>query len=283
MNPKKSIHLPQTVGNNAFGLSFGEVIQKYRNLAKMNQGDLAASVGVSRNTIINWENNKSKPDPEAIRKMTETIGLPLYELFGVANAPTPSPEENRMLNQYRQLSVVGQKVVGNMIDNMLCEELAEQSTVMKATYAILPLEETPAAAGEGFMFSDVPAEPFFFKVNSVNQSTDRIIRVSGDSMLPVYHDGDFVYVQDAEHANNNDIVIAAYHEGLVIKRYYNNRLYSLNDNLPFGKKTESDNIRIVGKVVGIVEDDEMPTKDEKSILQNVFSDELTKFYKKYGE
>ena len=52
---------------------------------------------------------------------------------------------------------------------MLCEELAEQSTVMKATYAILPLEETPAAAGEGFMFSDVSAEPFFFKANSVNQ------------------------------------------------------------------------------------------------------------------
>ena len=59
MNPKKSIHLPQTGGAKGVVLSFGEVIQKYRNLAKMNQGDLAASVGVSRNTIINWKTIKA--------------------------------------------------------------------------------------------------------------------------------------------------------------------------------------------------------------------------------
>ena len=121
MNGKEVIHLPHMEKDES-GLSFGEVIQKYRVLAKLNQGELADLIGVTRATVNNWENNKTKPDRQATKKMAELIGLPLYELFGVEHAPLPSHQENIMLNQYRSLSPVGQKVAFSLIVNMLKEE-----------------------------------------------------------------------------------------------------------------------------------------------------------------
>lgn len=279
----KISHLPQAVGKADKTLSFGGVIQKYRNLANMNQGALASLIGVSRNTIINWENDKSRPDPASIKKMSENIGLPLYELFGIEHAPLPTPEEGKILNQYRQLSKGSQKVASTLIFTMLNKELEEQSNFMRESYDILPLISNPAAAGQGDGFSQIPSDPFFFKVNRFNQSADRIIKVSGDSMLPVYHDKDLVYVKDTNSADNNDIVIANSSNGLVIKKYFDGKLYSLNEDLPFGEKSEDDNIRIVGKVVGIVDEDEIPTDNERFILYDLFSRELKEFYKEHGE
>ena len=282
MNGKEVIHLPHMEKDES-GLSFGEVIQKYRVLAKLNQGELADLIGVTRVTVNNWENNKTKPDRQATKKMAELIGLPLYELFGVEHAPLPSHQENIMLNRYRSLSPVGQKVAFSLIVNMLKEEQEAATNVLRSTFSIIPKNSTVAAAGQGNDFADFPPEPFFFKPNRFNRSADRIIEVRGDSMLPDYHDGDYVYVEDCECANDDDIVIASYHEGLVIKRFCDGKLYSINEDLPFGEKTEDDNIRIIGKVVGIVDEDEIPTKDEKIALQDAFSDELRKFRREYGE
>ena len=282
MNDKEVIHLPHGK-NDESGLSFGEVIQKYRILAKLNQGELADLVGVSRTTVNNWENNKTKPDRLATKNLAELIGLPLYELFGVEHAPLPSHHENIMLNQYRSLSPVGQKVAFNLIVNMLKEEQEAAANVLRSTFSIIPKNSTTAAAGQGNGFADFPPEPFFFKPNRFNRSADRIIEISGDSMLPDYKDGDCVYVEDCISPNNNDIVIARYHEGLVIKEFRNGKLYSLNADCPFGKKSEDDNIQVIGKVVGIVDNDEIPTKEEKVALQDAFYDELREFHREYGE
>ena len=78
-------------------------------------------------------------------------------------------------------------------------------------------------------------------------------------------------------------VYRPYHEGLVIKEFRNGKLYSLNADYPFGKKSEDDNIQVIGKVVGIVDNDEIPTKEEKVALQDAFYDELREFHREYGE
>ena len=252
-------------------------------MAKLNQGELADLIGVTRTTVNNWENNKTKPDRQATKMMAELIGLPLYELFGVKHAPLPSHQENIMINQYRSLSSVGKNVAYNLIVNMLKEEQEAETNVLRSTFSIIPKNSTVTAAGQGNDFSDFPPEPFFFKPNRFNRSADRIIEVRRDSMLPDYHDGDYVYVEDCNYAYDGDIVIASYHEGLVIKEFRKGKLYSINEDLPFGEKTEDDNIRIIGKVVGIVDDDEIPTKDEEIVLKDAFYDELRKFRLEYGE
>ena len=43
-------------------MELGKRIKEYRNTAQMTQEDLAEKMFVSRQTISNWENDKSYPD-----------------------------------------------------------------------------------------------------------------------------------------------------------------------------------------------------------------------------
>ena len=98
---------------------------------------------------------------------------------------------------------------------------------IRDSYFILPLQSTAAAAGSGNAFNDLKPQPFFVKKkNRYSAEADTLIRVSGHSMEPVYHDGDMVYVKYTKDAENNDIVICTTADGAVIKRMYENKLYS---------------------------------------------------------
>ena len=105
------VHLPNSDAQNDAVPSFGAVLRKYRNKNEMSQPELAEIMGISRNTITNWENDKCRPEVDSIRTLCSMLGIPLYELFGLSNDSMPSPHENVILSQYRQLSRVGQKVI----------------------------------------------------------------------------------------------------------------------------------------------------------------------------
>ena len=114
------VHLPNSVPQNDAVPSFGAVLRKYKNKNEMSQPELAEIMGISRNTITNWENDKCRPEVDSIRTLCSMLGIPLYELFGLSNDSIPSPHENVILSQYRQLSRVGQKVIDKTIHAMLC-------------------------------------------------------------------------------------------------------------------------------------------------------------------
>ena len=117
------MHLPNSASQNDAVLSFGAVLRKYRIKNEMSQPKLAELMGISRNTITNWENDKCRPEVDSIRELCTMLGIPLYELFGLSNDSIPSPHENIILSQYRQLSRVGQKVIDKTIHSLLEEEI----------------------------------------------------------------------------------------------------------------------------------------------------------------
>ena len=100
-------------------------------------------------------------------------------------------------------------------------------------------------------------------------------------MEPVYHDGDMVYVKYTKDVENNDIVICTTADGAVIKRMYENKIYSLNPQYPYGEKNEDDHVQVVGKVLGTVSDDEVPDKEDTVLLRDLLSEELYEFNRKY--
>lgn len=72
-------------------------------------------------------------------------------------------------------------------------------------------------------------------------------------------------------------------DGAVIKRMYDNKLYSLNPNLPYGEKNEDDHVQVIGKVIGTVNADEIPDKEDTALLRDLLSEELYEFDHKYEE
>ena len=280
-NSKDVIHFPKDSDSKEAWPGFGAVIQKYRKKAKLSQPKMAEMMDVNRNTITNWENNKNRPSLDDTKILCETLGIPLYELFGMYGDTIPSPSERTLLHQYRKLSSVSQKFITSMIRSMLQEETDARNEMLRNSYFILPLQSTPAAAGTGCDFNELKPEPIFIKKNRLSTEADTLIRVSGRSMEPVYHNGDLVYVKYAKDVENNDIVICSSADGAVIKRMYDNKLYSLNPNLPYGEKNEDDHVQVIGKVIGTVNADEIPDKEDTALLRDLLSEELYEFDHKY--
>lgn len=62
-------------------MELGKQIRKYRQEAQLSQEDLSSRVYVSRQTISNWENDKSYPDVSSLVLLSEIFQISLDELI----------------------------------------------------------------------------------------------------------------------------------------------------------------------------------------------------------
>lgn len=62
-------------------MNFGEQIKQLRVDRKLTQQSMADKLGVTRQAISNWENNKNLPDIEMIIVISKTFSLTLDELI----------------------------------------------------------------------------------------------------------------------------------------------------------------------------------------------------------
>lgn len=90
---------------------YGAVIKKYRRKAKLGQKELAEQMSVTRNTVINWEAERSQPDMLYLRQLCETLCIPLNELFDMPDESNYSIPEKEIIDIFREMSPLGQKII----------------------------------------------------------------------------------------------------------------------------------------------------------------------------
>lgn len=64
-------------------MNIGDNISRLRKLKKLTQEDLAQLVGVSKNTIWNYENNKRKVDHDLLLKISNILEVDISDLLGM--------------------------------------------------------------------------------------------------------------------------------------------------------------------------------------------------------
>lgn len=79
-------------------MDIGSNIKYIRKKESLTQKDFAQRVGISRNALINYENNKRLPSIELIEKISNTFGINLYDLL-----ESNSVEETFYKNIYKEL------------------------------------------------------------------------------------------------------------------------------------------------------------------------------------
>ena len=62
-------------------MELGKQIRKYRQEAQLSQEELAERIYVSRQTVSNWENDKSYPDVNSLVILSETFHISLDKLI----------------------------------------------------------------------------------------------------------------------------------------------------------------------------------------------------------
>jgi hypothetical protein len=275
------IHLPSTTVSEE-SLEFGEVIQKYRKKAQLNQPDLAEMLGVSRNTVTNWETGKNKPDIDLTIKLCQLLGIPANELLGTPSETVHPGAEQRILENYRKLSTVNQKIAESIIKTMVDEEALARDNLMRDSFKLIEMPQTSVAAGSGCESNGEPPKYCFVKKNARNEHADAIVRVSGKSMEPLYRDGDQIYIMYTENAEDGKNVVCATSDGNVVKHLSGRKLYSLNPEYPYGEKTEDFTAKIIGIALDVVLPDDIAVSDDESILNELLHNQVRDFKLKYG-
>ena len=93
---------------------FDKALREWRRRRKISQQELADLLGVTRNTVINWEAGKSSPDLEKIPAICEALGIPAGDLFS-GRAGKISGTEDVLLHNFRLLSPTGQRIAARIL------------------------------------------------------------------------------------------------------------------------------------------------------------------------
>lgn len=88
-------------------MELGIQIRKYRNERTLSQEALAEKVYVSRQTVSNWENDKSYPDVNSLVLLSEVFEISLDQLIKVEekaerNEERPVEQTARKYDRLRQ-------------------------------------------------------------------------------------------------------------------------------------------------------------------------------------
>ena len=265
-------------------IPMADMIRTYRRKAKISQQDLGEMLGVTRNTVVNWEGGKYRPDIDLLLPLCDVFGITLYELFGTEDRSRGiSSHEKGLLEYYRQISPLNQRIVSRMLADILHEESEDRNRRLTERSRLVGIPEMTAAAGDGLGFSDIPMETCrFIFVNDTNRKADAILPIKGDSMLPTYHSGDMVYVQFTQSPDVGEDVICRSKEGFHIKRLGEEGPYSLNPDIPFVLTAPDDHVETIGRVLGIVNtSSDFPSAEEVDLLHELRHVDIEKFREKY--
>ena len=134
----KIIHFPGATG----AVQFGDVMQDARSRKKISQEEMAKLMGVTRYTIMNWEQNKNKPDCDMLPRLCSILGITINDLFGIKMEYTQM--ERALISNFRLLKPTTQRIAASLIDSMVAKELAAHdemlvnTTRMMSSPALLP-------------------------------------------------------------------------------------------------------------------------------------------------
>ena len=252
---------------------YGDKIRAFRLLRGMNQPKLAALLGVTKNSVTNWESGVSRPEFDTLAQLFQALDISADEFFGLPNrVETLAFEEREHLRNFRTLSKYERMSIDKLIDSMIeNKELAFREECEKG-FERLCRASLPASAGTGMPLTETnEREYIYLRVNRDVCRADEVITVRGDSMLPTFADGDDLLVEHIKALEPGEIGIFVVAGEGYVKEYQRDGLHSHNPKYKTIRPTEDDNIRCVGRVLGGVEDGWRATTKEQAVLDEIYS------------
>ena len=256
-----------------------ERIRYFREMKKMEQKFLAANIGVTANSVSNWENGRSRPDVNLLPAICRVLGISLYDLF-----ETEAPEyekiaaRKRLVMNYENLSAGHRHAVDQMIEALMKAELAQNCPDL----TLLTYFGKALAAGTGDPGEiDGDSEQVYVYSTPKVQRADYIFSVNGDSMEPEFHSGQDVLVQCL--TGKGDLSpgeIGAFIVGneTYIKKYGQDGLYSLNPDYPVMHFDDETSVYLIGRVLGVLEPECYASREDIDRYLAVHLDRQTELF-----
>lgn len=234
--------------------SIGEIISTYRKKRKLSQLALSEELQKLGHTISNkavskWETDAAQPSLTLFYDICRILRITdMYGAYFGSNPDNPLSG----LNDEGQERVLEYASLLSGLSRYQKELPLPKASDKIIPYRTIPMQLYPVSAGPGNFLDDENYEDIPVS-SDVPLSADFAVRVSGNSMEPLFHKNQIIYVHRQDTLLNGEIGIFFLDGEAYVKKFQNDPagtyLISLNELYAPKPVTEESDFRIFGKVV----------------------------------
>lgn len=235
-------------------MELGKQIKQMREQRHIKVSDFAKQIGVNRMTLHRYETGQTDENMtvDVLDRVAKTLKTTPDMLMGWSNRQTANLVY--LINQLDQGQIDWlQAEIRNKLDQKVVSMLSTNQ-IRTAHKAVIDLYGS-VSAGTGQLMQDNRPEPH--EVQGKIPNHDYAVKVVGDSMEPLFSDGEVIYVRepnlDGEEPRVGQIVIASVNGEAFVKKLGldNDQPILISLNQRYGNITinEWDDFRIMGIVV----------------------------------
>ena len=239
-------------------MDYIERIKKIKSERKITNEQLSELTGIPLGTLSKiLAGISDSPKLVNIVAIADALGCTLdYIVSGVSentNNYTLSTDEISLIENYRLLDTHGAELVKVVVEKELervapnahkaknaviipVSKVSKRINYMDAAGTLarrsIPVYRLPVSAGPGVYLDDTDTEEITIPDNKKTVDCDFALRISGDSMEPLYHNGDMVLVQNCDSVEVGELGIFVLDGNGFFKKFGGNRLISLNPEYP---------------------------------------------------
>lgn len=250
---------------------YGEVIRTCRQHRGISQTQLTEALGLSKNLVSNWEAGRSRPDINIIPALCELLDISVSAFFGIPSRPGElTMQEQRHMNSYRLLDTSNQELIDAMMITMQDQAERELRRRCERGFERTFKNAQLTAAGTGNPLEERRHGHYVYVRSDRNSCrADEIITVTGNSMEPTFHNGDDLFIEHAETIDPGEIGIFIVNGDGFVKEYQPDGLHSHNPEYPVLHFSDGDDVRCVGRVLGVVDPDQYANDAELEMLEEI--------------
>lgn len=237
-------------------MSFGSRLKELRESKELKQQELAEILGVKNTAISNYELDISSPKEETMFKIFKFFSVTPNYMFQddieIKSEILLTLQEREGIKKYRALDVYGKKAVNSVFDIEYnrCTSEPEEEEALTIT---IKHSLHKVSAGHGFDLNNEDEwEEIEIPDTPIARQAAFSLTISGDSMEPIYSDGQIVLVKRQSAVDIGETGIYIINGSGFIKKNGGDRLISLNpkyDDIIF---SDSDTVSCAGKVIGCI-------------------------------
>lgn len=225
-------------------------IRKYLKQSTMTQKQLAELIGIKPSTLSDYLNLRSNPSHGVIQKIADVFGIVKSDI------DTTYKEDNDITTVYNQLTPPRQHNVLDYAKHQLeLQNNTKDNIVDFNDYKDNKVNEASVhgyvSAGTGEQIFDEPQ--FKVAVKGDVPIHDLALQVNGNSMEPMFHDKEVIFIEKTHEIKNGQIGVFIIDGEAYVKKVYveENRLtlVSLNKEYPDLHFYENQSVELVGKVI----------------------------------
>ncbi len=236
-------------------MSFGEKLAFLRASRGLNQQQVADEVSreltlllgrepITNRAVSKWERGDSLPDAQQF--------ICLLRLYGVKDVQFVFRGTPASGDPFAGLNKLGRERANEYVGMLSQSPHFSLAGEKPRRIRQIPLYDLPASAGTG-VFLDGDSYTMIDAGDGVPESANFAVRVSGDSMTPLFENGQVVFVRQQQELRSGEIGIFVLGGEAYLKKFDLEdgvRLVSLNPKYPPIRIGEASDLRVVGKVVG---------------------------------